>query len=86
MPSSDDADMARAEADDMQNELRRVEPMYDPSGTHALGYAIRSFDKVLEILDVVQTTVGFQTGAPAWMCLCAAIKQVASSDHTSQSD
>jgi hypothetical protein len=33
-----------------------------------------SMSKILEIMEVVRTTVGFNVGAFAWVCICAAIK------------
>ena len=73
-PTSNDADMARAEVEDMPNQVRRVESMYDHKEPTALDSTLRSFGRIIESLDVVKKTVGFQTGALAWICLCAAIR------------
>lgn len=71
-PSSED--VAKAEAASLQATLEDIISRFQSSKTSSSSSIMSSMGKILEILNVVRTTVGFQIGALAWICICAAIK------------
>ncbi|KAE9371464.1 hypothetical protein N431DRAFT_24725 [Stipitochalara longipes BDJ] len=73
-PPFDDEGMARAEVEDLQNEIRHGRMQSHLFRIFASNSGRASLEQLIEILNIVRSTVGFHIGAFAWMCLCAAMK------------
>jgi len=66
-------ELAREHVHYVQSVRSQVKALFEHREPTISDPVVRCFDQVLEILDVVEKTVGFHTGAFAWMCLCKTI-------------
>jgi hypothetical protein len=69
-----DEDVALIEVERLQDTLEQVISRFGFSQNLASSSILRSLARILEILNVVQNTVGFNTGAFAWLCISTAVK------------
>lgn len=69
-----DQDAAQTAATRLQKMLQDVTSLSKSSEELASSPVTTSFDRIVEILEVVRSTVGFKMGALAWVCICTAIR------------